>query len=142
MLPLVVAHLTASYTRQWVPFCNLTVVWLTSMLSYFTIDLSDEENEPNINNQSTLTICVENKETSWHRYWLKTWSGYWLPWTLSLGYPLLMYCVFGTLESVAHYAAIVFMFHQLPRQFPQSFTFAEAFIVVGLITTYAHYGLL
>lgn len=45
LLPLAVAHLTASYTRQWVPFCSLTVVWLTSMLSFFTIDLSDEVEE-------------------------------------------------------------------------------------------------
>ena len=57
MLPLAVAHLTASYTRQWLPFCNLVVVWATSILGFFSFDFSDDD---------TTAPAVTPSDPTWH----------------------------------------------------------------------------
>lgn len=38
IVPLLVAHLMAGYTRNWFIFQNLAVLWLVYVLSYFEFD--------------------------------------------------------------------------------------------------------
>jgi hypothetical protein len=56
-------------------------------------------------------------------------------------YPAFIYYLTWSLEWPLYFFALAFLFSQLIRHFPRSFTFAESFTASWLITTYCHYAL-
>jgi dolichol kinase len=124
-LPILISHLIASYTRQWLLCYNVIAVWLVNFMTFFAVDWSDDPKE------NEKTDILENRS--------KTWFGHFLPWALALMYPMVVFYFTTHVESCIHYVALSLMLGLLIKHFPRSFTFAEAFTAAWLITTYTHY---
>lgn len=103
---------------------------------YFAIDFStdDDREEVFIESNYEPTRSVRN---IWKQSFLHDII---FPTSILVLYPLTSYYLLNNIIQQVHFIWIIFAFTRVIRVFPKSFTFAEAFTAVTLMTTYTSYG--
>lgn len=122
VVPLLLLRVLAGYTRQWQVASGLTVVWLSFLLKYFTVD------HKRVHLDLFRQVLGANFSKTLHYLLLLAYAAITLRFSNSSGH-------FGQL------AVVYFITDLCPRFAPKSITFSEAFTLASLVSIYGHFCL-